>query len=575
MKKLLEKLRLFFLPPQGTPTWLRVLPYVILGVLTIAVFMGGNYVWEYTNSSEFCGTACHTMPPEYSAYLVSPHARVQCVECHIGRDAFTKTFTRKAGDIRHVVLNVTKAYEYPIKAENMRPAKESCETCHFPEKFSDDSLRHIRSFLPDEANTPQDIYLLMKTGGGSAREGLGYGIHWHIENQVLYFPTDDDDQNIPYVRVVDAAGFVTEYFDISADVRSEDVLEDELVEMDCITCHNRITHEVSQPEDAVSQAIRKGLLAGDLPHLVEQSILLLREDYQDKASALVAMESLETYYQENYPDVFAGRKDDISQAVSVLKEIFDLSVYPEQKSDWDTHSNNMGHKIDPGCFRCHDGKHLTEDNEAIRLECNICHSIPVVGDPTSLTTEIELASGPEPDSHTLTNWMTLHGKAKDETCTACHTTPDGYERLADLVGKPPDDNSFCGNQACHANVWTHTGFKSPELEAILAEQLEYLSKTTPFLLEDKPRNFDEIFSALFEGRCVFCHSGDDPSGGLDVATYAGVLAGGVSGPGIVSGDPDASVIYQRQATSSGHYGQLLPEELEALREWILAGATEN
>jgi len=401
------------------------------------------------------------------------------------------------------------------------------------EKFSDDSLRHIRNYLPDKDNTPQDIYLLMKTGGGTAREGLGFGIHWHIENQVLYYATDEDDQDIPYVRVVDENGNVTEYFDISADVGLEDIHEDELVQMDCITCHNRITHEVSQPEDAVGQAIRKGLMAADLPYVFEQSVLLLREDYQDKNSALAAMEMLETYYQENFPEVFAGREDDISQVVSILQEIYNQSVYPEQLSDWDTHSDNMGHKNNPGCFRCHDGKHLTKEDEAIRLECNICHSIPVVGDPTRLTTEIELVSGPEPDSHTLTNWMTLHGKAKDNTCTACHSTPEGYEKLADLVSKPPVDNSFCGNQACHANVWEHTGFKSPELEAILAEQLEFLRKTTPFLLEDKPRNFDEIFSALFEGRCASCHGGDSPSGGLDVTTYIGVLAGGVSGSGVV------------------------------------------
>jgi nitrate/TMAO reductase-like tetraheme cytochrome c subunit/mono/diheme cytochrome c family protein len=575
MRNLLQKLRLFFFPPPGTTPWQRVLPYAILGILTIAVLVGGNYAWEHTNSSEFCGTACHTMPPEYSAYLISPHARVQCVECHIGRDAFTETFTRKAGDLRHVVMNVTKAYEFPIKAEKMRPASDSCETCHFPEKFSDDSLRHMRNYRFDETNTPQDIYLIMKTGGGAAREGLGFGIHWHIENQVLYYSTDEHDQEIPYVRVVDAEGNSTEYIDISADFGSEDVIEEELVEMDCITCHNRITHEVSQPEDAVSQAIRKGLLVGDLPFLVEQSILLLRGDYPDKASALTTMESLETYYQENYPDVYSKRGDDISQAVSILQDIFTQSVYPEQKSDWDTHPNNMGHKISPGCFRCHDGKHLTEENEAIRLECNICHSIPVVGDPTSLTTEIELVSGPEPESHTLTNWMTLHGKAKDNTCTACHTTPEGYENLADLVGKPPPDNSFCGNEACHANVWEHTGFNSPEMEAILEAQLEFLSESTPFLLEDKPRNFEEIFGALFEGRCASCHSGDDPMAGLDVATYEGVLTGGSGGPGVVPDDPDASMIYQRQSASDDHYGQLMADELDALREWILAGAPEN
>jgi mono/diheme cytochrome c family protein len=472
-------------------------------------------------------------------------------------------------------LNITKAYEYPIKAVNMRPASDSCETCHFPEKFSDDSLRHIRNYLPDEDNTLQEIYLIMKTGGGTAREGLGFGIHWHIENPVLYYATDEDDQDIPYVRVLDAEGNATAYFDISADFDVGDISEEDLVQMDCITCHNRITHEVSQPEDAVGQAIQKGLVASDLPYLVEQSVALLREEYTDKPSAIAAMETLDTYYQENYPKVFEERSADVRQAVSILQDIYEQSVFPEQKSDWDTHSNNLGHKADPGCFRCHDGKHLTEENEAIRLECNICHSIPVVGDPTSLTTEIELVSGPEPESHTSTHWMTLHGKAKDSTCTACHTTPEGVENLEDLVGKPPPDNSFCGNEACHAPVWTYTGFNSPELQAFLDAEFEFVKESTPFLLEDKPRNFEEIFSAIFEGRCAACHSGDDPAGGLDVTSYEGVLAGGVGGPGVVPGDPDASVIYLRQSDPAGHFGQMTADELEALREWILAGALEN
>ncbi len=35
----------------------------------------------------------------------------------------------------------------------MRPARETCERCHFPEKFSDDSLRLIRRYEDDENNT--------------------------------------------------------------------------------------------------------------------------------------------------------------------------------------------------------------------------------------------------------------------------------------------------------------------------------------------------------------------------------------------------------------------------------------
>ena len=223
------------------------MPYGILGLLTILVFVGGTYGWEYTNSSVFCGTSCHTMPPEYSAYLVSPHARVQCVECHIGRDPFANRLTRKAGDLRHVFLNITKRYEYPIRAHNMRPAPETCETCHFPQKFSDDSLQELAVYLPNEANSAYNLFLLMKTGGGSAREGLGFGIHWHIENPIYYYATDELDQDIPYVVVEDVDGNRTEYIDIAADIDPSQISEGDLKQMDCITCHNRITHRNLQP----------------------------------------------------------------------------------------------------------------------------------------------------------------------------------------------------------------------------------------------------------------------------------------------------------------------------------------
>ncbi|MCB8921869.1 MAG: NapC/NirT family cytochrome c, partial [Ardenticatenaceae bacterium] len=216
------------------------MPFIILGILTIGIISGTVYGWTYTNSSEFCGTTCHTMPPEYSAYQRSPHARVACVECHIGRDVVTTQFSRKAGDLRHVYLTLTQDYEFPIFSRAMRPARESCETCHFPEKFSDDSLREIQSYESDQANTKESIFLVLKTGGGSKREGLGRGIHWHVENEVWYLATDYLEQDIPYVRVVNDDGSVTEYYDIASGLTPDDVAGQFLERVDCITCHNRI-----------------------------------------------------------------------------------------------------------------------------------------------------------------------------------------------------------------------------------------------------------------------------------------------------------------------------------------------
>jgi nitrate/TMAO reductase-like tetraheme cytochrome c subunit len=575
MRRIGRAIRRFFFPPDDSPRWLKILPFVVLGIASVLLLTGAIYGWNYTNSPEFCGSTCHTMPPEYSAYQRSPHARVGCVECHIGRDIVTTQFSRKAGDMRHVIKTVTQDFEFPIRTRAMRPARDSCERCHFPEKFSDDSLREIRNFGNDEENTPENIHLIMKTGGGSMREGLGRGIHWHIENEVRYLASDPLEQNIPYVRSIDGEGNITEYYDIASGLSPDDVAGTVLDTMDCITCHNRVTHTIPNPEEAVDQAIKKGLIAGDLPFVREQSVERLSVLYESEEEANEAFESLRGYYKENYPVIYQHRRGDIQKTVESIAEISTQIAFPEQEIDWETHPDNLGHKDFPGCFRCHDGKHLSSTGEAIRLECNVCHSIPVVTDNTSLVTEIELVRGPEPPSHTHTSWMTLHGKAIDSSCAACHEAADPAIDYTQLEGKPPPDGSFCGNSACHGPEWTFTGFDAPELDPFLERQIYVLQNTSPYLLEGVGRTYDRTFQTMFEGRCVFCHGGPEAEAGLDLSTYDGLKAGGRSGPALLPGNPEGSLIIQRQSGPRDHFGQVLEDELTALEEWIADGAPEH
>jgi len=572
MRRLFSSIKRFFFPPPGSSRVLRVLPFAVLGALTVSVAYGSVEAWNYTNSSQFCGTTCHTMPPEYSAYQRSPHARVKCVECHIGRDVVTTQVTRKAGDIRHIVLTVTEDYEFPIYSRAMRPARESCETCHFPQKFSDDSLRQVRHFTEEEV---RNVFLLLKTGGGSAREGLGRGIHWHIENEVYYLPTDRLEQDIPYVRTVDADGNVKEYYDIAADISPEDVAGQKLEKMDCITCHNRITHSMPDPNEAVDQALRRGLLPSDLPDIQEQAVALLSRRYTEYEEAVAEINALDAYYGKNYPVVYVDRLEEIGAAEDTLLEIYDQMVFPEQKIDWQTHPNNLGHIDTPGCFRCHDGKHLTGTEEAIRLECNLCHSVPVMAESEELVTEIEVVRGPEPASHTHTSWIALHGDMIDNSCATCHVPADPKTDYTELTGKPPESDSFCGNSACHATEWTFTGFEAPELEPVLERQIYILQNTSPYLLDDVPRTFEATFQGLLEGRCVFCHGGNNAEAGLDLSSYESLMAGGDDGPVIIPGDPEDSALIQVQSGSNPHFGQVLESELDALREWIAAGAPQE
>ena len=300
LKRFTSKLRSFFLPSSNSPLFVRLLPFIILGGITLFVLTAGVFAWEYTNSPEFCGTACHTMPPEYTSYLASPHARVDCVECHIGRDFVATRIGRKAGDIKHIIALAFKTYEFPIHAETMRPARETCETCHFPEKFSDDSLREIRTFADDLANTPSSIYITLKTGGGTKREGLGRGIHWHIENEVNYYASDQDEQDIPYVQVVSDDGTIEEYFDIESDFDPLSISPEDLNQMDCITCHNRITHLVPNPEAAVDEMMTRGAISPLIPEIRRKSIEAIRTSYDSKAHALNGIAGLRDYYRINY-----------------------------------------------------------------------------------------------------------------------------------------------------------------------------------------------------------------------------------------------------------------------------------
>jgi len=557
-----RSLRNFFFPPPDSRRLIRLLPYFTLGALTLIVLIAAAYTWDYTNSPEFCGTVCHTMPPEYTTYLTSPHARVDCVDCHIGRGFIATRITRKAGDINHVISLAFKTYEFPIRADDLRPARETCERCHFPEKFSDDSLREIKRFGDDPNNTPSSIYLTLKTGGGTKRLGLGRGIHWHIENQVFFLALDTEEQEIPYIQVVEDDGSVTEFIELGTEIDPLKIDPSELQLMDCITCHNRITHLIYTPEATVDQLLTRGVISPTIPEIRRKAVEVLLGPYETNELAISGIAGLTGYYQTYFTDFYAENNDLIEAAISALQDAYVMSVFPEQKADWYTHSNNIGHEDSPGCFRCHDGKHLNEQEESIRLECNLCHSIPVVVGPSDFVANIEISRGPEPQSHFNPNWISLHRDIFDATCENCHTTgdPGGIS-----------NTSFCSNSACHGSAWEYAGFDAPGLREILLTQLPPPSEpSTP----TGALTFGDIIGPLFIERCGACH-GAEGIQGLNLTTYESTLAGGSSGPAIIPGDPDGSLIVLRLTGDQPHFAQLTPEELELVIEWIIAGAPER
>ncbi len=471
-----------------------------LTVLGLVVFVIGVTAWEYTNSPEFCGATCHTMPPEYIAYQQSPHARVACVDCHLGQESVLYAIPRKAREVRHVVFALTQDYEIPIYVKSMRPARDTCEKCHDPEKSSLDSVRTITRYATDATNTPTVIHLILKTGGGSKREGLGRGIHWHTVNQVYFLTTDPLKQNIPYVKEVRDDGSVVEYFDLESGITPAEVAarSSELHLMDCIDCHNRVSHRFAKPDIAVDDAITRRLIDGSLPQIKQKAVELLSQPSGTRAESLAQIEALAAWYEQNYPEVYATRREAIDQAIASLKRIFESIYFPDMAVGWSTHPDNLGHLNFPGCFRCHDGKHTSPDGQTIRLECNICHTIPRVTGPGLPSPVINLVPANEPESHKDSNWLARHRYEFDATCAGCHST---FNRGGS------DNSSFCANSACHGIRWQFAGLDAPGLRAILPPPATSEDETAP-TEEEQPGFVPLIPHPLGEeriGQCRTCH----------------------------------------------------------------------
>jgi nitrate/TMAO reductase-like tetraheme cytochrome c subunit len=561
MKNLRERLTKFFFPGPHASRWMMLMPYAVLGVLTLVLLSGGVYAWEYTNSPVFCGTTCHTMPPQDVTYQHSPHVNVTCEECHIGRTSFFNQLTRKSQGLHETYYMAFSLYEYPIRAKALRPARDTCEKCHLPEAFVGDSLRTIDRFSNDESNTQSSLYLILKTGGGAKREGLGRGIHWHIVNQVEYYSTDPLSQDIPYVRIYNDDGTTTEYVDVESGFDRATLDESQLKTMDCVTCHNRVTHEFTLPQDAVDDAMARGVIDQDVPFIHQKAMDVLYVKYETREAAFAAIDALDAYYQTT--EYYAGNTEKVAGAIQALKDIYDRTVFHDQEVDWSTHPNNLGHINSPGCFRCHDGKHLNDNDEAIRLECNVCHSIPVVAGADDFVTTIEISRGPEPESHLNPNWISLHNQVFGDSCSACHN-------MADPGGT--SNTSFCSNSACHGNVYSYAGFDAPRLREILQAQLP-TPEPTPEPPATGALTYDGYVGALFTAKCTACH-GDLATGGLNLSTYADALKGGDSGPIIVAGDAAGSKLVEVQSTGK-HFANLTAEELELVKQWIDGGAPEK
>lgn len=360
---------------------------VVGGLLLIGVSAVGTYrAYHFTESVAFCGTTCHSvMKPEHTAFLSSPHANVQCTTCHIGpgADWFVKA---KVNGLKQVWNTAFNLYPRPISTpiHNLRPAKETCYTCHWPEKFFGSVLMNRTYFRSDsKTNAPWTVQMLINVGGGDIRHGGGQGIHWHmmVDNKIEYVAADEKRLSIPWVRQTRSDGSVSVYkttdTNYTEKLASLDLANEEVRTMDCIDCHNRPSHQYHSPERSVNESMTAGMIDPSLPYVKQRSVELLDGDYETEDEALAAIEE---GFREAYPD--GGLN--VDQAIEQVQRIYSQNFFPEMKVSWRVYPDHIGHMTSPGCFRCHDGKHINEAGEPIRNDCNICHTIIAQGKGTSV-----------------------------------------------------------------------------------------------------------------------------------------------------------------------------------------------
>ena len=443
--------------------------FIVGAIVFVLLGAGGIVGWEYSNSDAFCSNMCHSVHPEEPvAHAASFHARVRCVECHMGRLSTLQLMAIKPQHINELIGMVT-GYERPIVSSSLRPARESCEACHWPEARHDDTIRVKYRYADDAKSTQSKTTLQMHTGTGHEDAAgsidftpqlrpvggptgpIAKGIHWHIAQDVEYVALGLQKQKIALVQIRGYDGKVkATYFDSSAGLSRAEVDKMPTRRMDCIDCHNASGHPFTDPAELVDNAISQGYIDRSLPSIKVRSDAMIKSAAgiggPEPQRAAKFAEIIAAAAPQSPP---AKSKDAEKKFAETMQQILMLTSFSGEREGktltWMNFPNNVGHKDFPGCFRCHDGKHMNDKGEAIRLQCTLCHALPQVErEDGARSVASTIIPGVEPPpSHNEPNWMHNHRTQVDSSCAACHGP----------IKWGQDGGSFCSNPACHGRKW--------------------------------------------------------------------------------------------------------------------------
>ncbi len=364
-------LPVFDLNQPKTRRWMMI--FLGATMINVVIVAGATYKGvEVMESVEFCGMACHSvMEPEYTAYQRSSHSRVSCAECHIGpgADWFVKSKLDGAWQLVAVTLDL---YPRPVPTplHDLRPARETCEQCHWPTRFVGDRLTVRKHYDEDEANTELTTVLLLKVGGAAGNGSSG--IHWHVDPDVsIRYRSDETREEIYEVEYTDEKGEVEIFADRKAPEEGGVWRT-----MDCVDCHNRPSHNYQAPDSEIDIAIRDGVIDRTLPFIKKEGLRIIDAEYASHEDARGAIATqLNAYYSDEHPEVAAERGDAIAGAATALGDIYSVNVFPNMQVWWNTYPEHIGHERSDGCFRCHGKRLRTKEREHISRDCDVCHTV--------------------------------------------------------------------------------------------------------------------------------------------------------------------------------------------------------
>lgn len=332
---------------------------------------------RYSASVSFCANFCHkVMAPTYITYKNSPHSQVPCVACHAGKNS-PRLARKQLTGLQQLYVALTDSYSRPLKtpANHLRPSRETCEQCHWPDKFHGHRLRMIDKFLPDEANTHVQSALLMKIGSGGQLGRVAQGIHWHTskDHRVYYETVDEERREITRITLISSHESPVVY------VRKGDpapLSGSRKRLLDCIDCHNRPTHFLLSPDSALDDKLLTGQIPPDLPYVKRVALAAITRDYSNNRAAHEGIAAeMRQWYAVNFPGLVEKQQKLLDQAVQGTQQAYSENIFPDMKVRWDTYPDFIGHRENSGCFRCHDGSFKSSDGATISHDCNLCHLI--------------------------------------------------------------------------------------------------------------------------------------------------------------------------------------------------------